>query len=266
MVVAYDADRDRHSLDRLNVLAELRLGIPRGELEVHYQPQCDCDTGALVGLEALVRWRHPLRGLLYPDAFIPAVETTSVVTALATAVLDAALGQLAWWRAEGIDVTLAVNVSARQMTDPELPGTVATLLAEYAISPRLLTLEVTESSMMADRGRTSAVLVGLASVGVGLSIDDFGAGYSSLAYLSRLGADELKIDRSFVMGMSTNPDDAVIVRSIIDLGHSLGMRVVAEEVETATVWDTLTELHCDLGQGLSDGPADAGRAGASLAG
>ncbi len=180
MVVAYDADRDRHSLDRLNVLAELRLGIPRGELEVHYQPQCDCDTGALVGLEALVRWRHPLRGLLYPDGFIPAVETTSVVTALATAVLDAALGQLAWWRAEGIDVTLAVNVSARQMTDPELPGTVATLLAEYAISPRLLTLEVTESSMMADRGRTSAVLVGLASVGVGPSIDDFGAGYSSL--------------------------------------------------------------------------------------
>jgi len=231
VVVAYDADRDRHSLDRLNVVAELRLGIPRGELEVHYQPQCDCDTGALVGLEALVRWRHPLRGLLYPDAFIPAVETTSVITALATAVLDAALGQLAWWRAEGIDVTLAVNVSARQMTDPELPGTVATLLAEYAISPRLLTLEVTESSMMADRGRTSAVLVGLASVGVGLSIDDFGAGYSSLAYLSRLGADELKIDRSFVMGMSTNPDDAVIVRSIIDLGHSLGMRVVAEGVE-----------------------------------
>ena len=248
-VVAYDADRDRHSIDRLNLVAELRVGIARGELEVHYQPQCDCDTGVLVGLEALVRWRHPERGLLYPDAFIPAAETTTVINALTAAVLDDALGQLAGWRAVGIDVTVAVNVSARQMTDLDLPATVAASLARHAIPPSRLTLEVTESSMMADPGRTAAVLGALANVGVGLSIDDFGTGYSSMRYLTRLGAHELKIDRSFVMGMSANPDDAVIVRSIIELGHSLGMRVVAEGVETAAVWSALTDLDCDLGQG-----------------
>lgn len=248
-VVAYTVERDEHSVARLNLLAELRDGIERGELEVHYQPQCDCHTGALTGVEALVRWRHPSRGLLLPEEFILAAETTSLITALTTTVLDLALRQLAIWRLQGLDLTVAINVSARQMTDLDLPEAVQELLARHRIASSRLILEVTESSMMAHPTRTVAALSKLSELGVGLSIDDFGTGYSSLAYLNTLGPDELKIDRSFVIGMSPESSDAVIVRSIIELGHNLGLRVVAEGVETLAAWEVLRQLDCDIVQG-----------------
>jgi diguanylate cyclase (GGDEF)-like protein len=245
----YDPDSDKHSVEKLALLGELREGVSSGQLRVHYQPKCDARTGLLLGLEALVRWEHPTRGLLYPDTFIPLAENSGLIRPLTMEVLDQALATARGLRDGGRALSVAVNLSVRLLTDLELPQKVASLLGAHGLPPETLTLEVTETSIMVDPSRTMTVLGLLRDLGVTLSIDDFGTGYSSLAYLRRLEAHELKIDKSFVFTMASNSDDAVIVRSTIDLGHSLGLRLVAEGVEDEGTWQMLQALGCDVIQG-----------------
>jgi diguanylate cyclase (GGDEF)-like protein len=247
----YDPDADRYSLERLELIGELRRAIEHDELVLHYQPKIDlaADAGAAVAAEALVRWQHPQRGLIPPAEFIPLAEHTGLMRPLTLWVLETALRQARDWRAQRLDVAIAVNLSATNLADVALPDDVEALLARFAVAPERLTLEITESTAMADPTRASAVLRRLDEIGVGLAIDDFGTGHSSLAYLRSLPVTELKIDRSFVMNMSADAGDAVIVRSTIDLGHNLGLRVVAEGVEDEQALEWLTEHGCDLVQG-----------------
>jgi EAL domain-containing protein (putative c-di-GMP-specific phosphodiesterase class I) len=231
------------------LLGELREGVGGGQLVVHYQPKCDAASGELVGLEALVRWDHPARGLVYPDDFVTIAENTGLIGPLTLDVLDQSLAMARRLRDSGNPLGVAVNISVRCLTDLELPRQVAGLLGRWGVPPETLTLEVTETSIMVDPARTMTVLGLLRDLGVSLSIDDFGTGYSSLSYLKRLEANELKIDRSFVFAMTSNSNDAVIVRSTIELGHNLGLRLVAEGVEDADTWSMLRALGCDVIQG-----------------
>jgi EAL domain-containing protein (putative c-di-GMP-specific phosphodiesterase class I) len=200
-------------------------------------------------VEALVRWRHPTLGLLHPAAFIEVAESTGLVRELTLRVLEQALEDRNRWAREGLDLKVAVNVSMRSLLDRQFPAEVSRRLCESGTPPERLELEITENSLMADPAMATAVLDELTSLGVELAIDDFGTGYSSLAYLSQLQVSELKIDRSFVMGMRTNRDDALIVRSTIDLGHNLGLRLVAEGVEDPVTLDLLRQQGCDGAQG-----------------
>ena len=245
----YSPEADRYTPERLAMLGELRTGLETGQLVVFYQPKSDAKTGVVVGVEALARWQHPTRGLLAPDEFIPLAENTGLIGDLTFEVLRQALAQVRTWHRKGMRLGVSVNLSVRQLTDMNLPRDVAALLADFHLHASVLTLEVTETTIMADPSRTLNVLRMLADIGIDLSIDDFGTGYSSLAYLRRLQADELKIDKSFVMGMSRNSNDAVIVRSTIELGHNLGLRMVAEGVEDAETWHLLRNLGCDVIQG-----------------
>ena len=245
----YHADRDRHSPRRLALLGELRRGIDDGHLVLHYQPKADMRTGAIRGVEALVRWEHAEHGLIPPDEFIPLAEHTGLIRTLTLFVLDDALKQCRTWQDEGLRLGVAVNLSVRNLYDPSFADEVARLLGKYRIEPQLLELEITESVIMADPLRAMAVLARLSSLGVGLSLDDFGVGYSSLAYLKRLPVTEIKIDKSFVMNITSDESDALIVRSTIGLARSLGLRVVAEGVETEDAWARLVALGCDIAQG-----------------
>ena len=246
----YRTDDDTSSPGRLALLGELRQAVDRGELTLHYQPKVDLRTGRVAGLEALVRWEHPSHGLMFPDQFIPLAEDTGLTGPLGLWVVDAALDQSRRWSAAGLDIPIAVNVSARSLTDARLPETVGWMLERHGVRPALLRVEVTESTLMADPERAMELLTALAEMGVGITIDDFGTGYSSLAYLGRLPADELKIARPFVMDMDTVENARVIVRSIIDLGHSLGLMVVGEGVESAHAMDALAAASCDMVQGF----------------
>ena len=245
----YDPDLDEHTPQRLAMLAELRDGLGRGELVLHYQPKCEARSGEVVGVEALVRWQHPTRGLLMPDEFIPGAEGTGIIAALTLTVLDTALRDAALLAAQGQRLGVAVNLSVRHLTDLELPRQVAAALARHGVPAELLTLEVTESTIMNDPSRAVTVLGRLRTLGVRIAVDDYGTGYSSLAYLKRLAIDELKIDKSFVTGMLDDENDAVIVRSTIELGHNLGLQLVAEGVEDAATWQLLLPLGCDVLQG-----------------
>jgi diguanylate cyclase (GGDEF)-like protein len=245
----YAKERDDYSPDRLTMLTELRRAIDQGELVLHYQPKAELRSGEVKGVEALVRWSHPVRGLMPPDDFIPLAQKTGVIVPLTFFVLNEALRQCRTWQLEGLDLCVGVNISARNLLDVHLPDTVGELLGRWEVSPSLLELEITESTILADPIRAMHVLSRLSGMGVRLAIDDFGTGYSSLAYLKRLPVDELKIDKSFVQGMEEDEDDAVIVRSTIDLGRNLGLRVVAEGVETAEAWSRLVALGCDAAQG-----------------
>ena len=245
----YAKERDDYSPNRLTLLTELRRAIDVGELVLHYQPKADLKTGRVTGVEALVRWNHPTRGLVRPDEFIPPAQKTGVIVPLTFFVLNEALRQARTWQLEGLDLCVGVNLSARNLLDVQLPDTVGGLLAKWEVPPSLLELEITESTILADPVRAMNVLSRLNGMGVRLAIDDFGTGYSSLAYLKRLPVDELKIDKSFVQGMEEDENDAVIVRSTIDLGRNLGLRVVAEGVESAAAWRLLAALGCDVAQG-----------------
>jgi diguanylate cyclase (GGDEF)-like protein len=245
----YAKDRDDYSPDRLTMLTELRRAIDQGELVLHYQPKAELRSGEVKGVEALVRWSHPVRGLIPPDDFIPLAQKTGVIVPLTFFVLNEAIRQCRTWQLEGVDLSVGVNLSARNLLDVHLPDTVGELLGRWEVPPSLLELEITESTILADPIRAMHVLSRLSGMGVRLAIDDFGTGYSSLAYLKRLPVDELKIDKSFVQGMEENENDAVIVRSTIDLGRNLGLRVVAEGVETAEAWSRLVALGCDVAQG-----------------
>jgi diguanylate cyclase (GGDEF)-like protein len=248
----YDRDDDQSSPERLALIGELRGAIGRDDLVLHYQPKVDIDApgDAALAVEALVRWEHPVHGLVPPAEFIPLAEHTGLMRPLTLWVLETALRQLCTWRAEGLDLAVAVNLSAANLADAELPRDVEALLERYGIASDHLTLEITESTAMADPTRAVAVLQRLSEIGVGLAIDDYGTGYSSLAYLKSLPVTELKIDRSFVMRMSSDAGDAVIVRSTIELGHNLGLRVVAEGVEDVRTLASLKRNGCDFVQGF----------------
>ncbi|MCA1824341.1 MAG: putative bifunctional diguanylate cyclase/phosphodiesterase [Mycobacteriales bacterium] len=245
----YDAERDRNSPARLSLLGELRRALDDQELVLHYQPKADVLTGQIVGLEALVRWQHPERGLLYPDTFVPLAEQTGLLRPLTNRVLDLALAQAAELLASGRPLRMAVNVSVRDLHDDTFIDGLKRKLDHYGVPASELDLEITEGVVMADPVRTLANLQALSDIGVGVSLDDFGSGYSSLAYLKKLPVSELKIDKAFVLRMDLDDDDATIVRSTIELAQGLGLRVVAEGVETAEIWRQLQKLGCDTAQG-----------------
>jgi EAL domain-containing protein (putative c-di-GMP-specific phosphodiesterase class I) len=236
--------------ERLALTAELRQGISAGQLEVYVQPQASLRTGVVLGVEALVRWRHPRHGLLFPDTFIPLAERNGLIPQLTDAVLEQAVAACGRWRRAGHRLTVSVNLSARSNLNDKLIADVQSLLTRHGVPAASLTLEITESSVIRDPARTRTVLDRLHELGVGLSIDDFGTGYSSLSYLRQLPVQEVKIDKSFVMGMLTEPDDLAIVRSIVDLGTNLDLEVVAEGVEDAATWAELERLGCTNMQGF----------------
>ncbi|HEX6460708.1 MAG TPA: EAL domain-containing protein [Thermoleophilaceae bacterium] len=245
----YDPDADEYDPARLTLVAELRRAMEERELVLFYQPKAVLEDGVVRSVEALLRWQHPHQGMLYPDSFIPVAQETGLIRPLTLYVVDEALRQCREWRDGGLDLSVSVNLSMRNLLDLEFPAQVAALLRRWEVDASLLELEITESTMLANPTRTKHVLDELHALGLRLSIDDFGTGYSSLAYLRRLPIDEIKIDRSFVMSMTEEADDVAIVRSTIDLGRNLGLEVVAEGVETREIWDQLRELGCNVAQG-----------------
>jgi len=249
-VVCYDAAQDHYNAERLSLVAELRRAVQRDELVLHYQPQVCQPSGEVRTLEALVRWQHPVRGLLAPDEFVPIAEQTGLIDDLTRWVLDAALRQLHEWRASMPQLMVAVNISARSLQQLTFPGMVLDALSRAGASADWLLLEITETALVTDATRAATVLRTLTADGVRLSVDDFGQGYTSLSQLSELPLSELKIDKSFVLNMAESTSDAAIVRSVIDLGHNLGMDVVAEGVEDPRALDMLLDLGCDITQGF----------------
>ncbi len=249
-VASYSVEQDRNSPDRLLLIGELRQAIDRGELVLHYQPKIELKDGRVSGVEALVRWQHPLRGLLAPDEFVPMAEQAALIQSLSDWVLRTALERTSGWLRQGLEIPVAVNLSMHCFHDEQLPDKVAALLESTAVSPRLLVLEITESTLMLDPNRTRATVERLRQMGVGVAIDDFGTGHSSLAYLKRLAAHEVKIDRAFVQEIATDATDRLIVRSTVDLSHSLGLRVVAEGVEDELTAALLAQIGCDEAQGF----------------
>jgi len=245
----YDPTLDQHNPRRLGLLGQLRRALAAGELVVHYQPKADARSARILGVEALVRWQHPEHGLLGPGEFIPLAETTGLIRPLTSYVLQVALRQCRTWLDAGRDLSVAVNLSTRCLLDLTLPDQITQLLENTAVAPERLVLEITESAIMTDPTRALEILNRLHTLGVRLAIDDFGTGYSSMAYLKSLPVDELKVDRSFVKHLRDNQNDAVIVRSTVDLGHNLGLQVVAEGVEDQATWQELATLGCDTVQG-----------------
>ena len=239
-----------HGQHRLRNLEELRTAIVDRTLVVHYQPKVDTQTLGVVGVEALVRWQHPTRGLLLPDAFLPLVEDAGLMREMTDAVLELSLDQVARWRSEGRVLSVAVNLSASSLVDSDLPERVWGALRDRDLPASALELEITEDFLMGDRERARAILVDLRRFGIRVAVDDFGTGYSSLAYLRELPIDELKLDRSFVLPMGSDPRAAAIVRSTIDLAHSLGMTMVAEGVEDGETAHQLAISRCDKVQGF----------------
>jgi diguanylate cyclase (GGDEF)-like protein/PAS domain S-box-containing protein len=245
----YDSSCARQDTGRLTLMGELRRGLDGHELVLHYQPKAVLADGEVHAVEALLRWNHPVRGLVPPDDFIPMAEQTGLIKPLTLYVIDEALRQCRLWQDEGLRLAIAVNLSARNLVDTDFPTQVAVRLQRWNVEPGLLEFEITESAMLADPTRTKLILEHLSAMGIRLSIDDFGTGYSSLAYLKRLPVSEIKVDRSFVMNMEADEDDATIVRSTIDLARNLGLDVVAEGVESEHVWDSLRALGCTAAQG-----------------
>lgn len=229
--------------------SELLQAMAGDELVLYFQPKIDLHSSKITSVEALLRWQHPQRGFLSPDAFIPLAEQTGLINQLTIWVMKHALQQCAEFNKAGVNITVAVNLSAGSLNDIRMPGEIARLLAEAHINPAMLVIEITESAVMSKPSEALSALQILDRMGVSLAIDDFGTGYSSLAYLSRLPVDEIKIDKSFVLAMVEDEQAAVIVRSTIDLGHNLGKKVVAEGVESEVLWDLLSEWGCDTAQG-----------------
>jgi predicted signal transduction protein with EAL and GGDEF domain len=246
----FEASQDRHSPRRLALAGELRSAISNGEIVLYFQPKADLRTGQIVGVEALARWDHPRFGVVGPTEFVPIAEQTGLITPLTTCVLNKALAQLRQWSEGGHELTVAVNLSARSFLDTQLAVEIPSLLERHHVAPARLELELTESMLMHDPQRAQATLERLKSIGVTLAIDDFGTGYSSLANLRRLPVDVIKIDKAFVIDMETSPSDAAIVAATVDLAHSLGLRAVAEGVESDEVWRRLAVLGCDIAQGF----------------
>jgi diguanylate cyclase (GGDEF)-like protein len=248
-IAVYETDQDTSTRERLNLLGEMRQALLRDEFVVHFQPKLTLPDNRLIGVEALARWQHPTRGLLGPGEFIPAAESTGLIVPFTLHILRKSLEQIAQWQGSGAPLSVAVNLSPRCLAEADLPARVFALLAEHDIAPSLLELEITENTLAHDPDRALAALTELHDAGILISIDDFGTGYSSMSYLKRLPVGELKVDRSFVMGMLSNADDDILVRSVIDLGHNLGLVVVAEGVEDQATLDALAAVGCDVAQG-----------------
>ncbi|MGI5241158.1 putative bifunctional diguanylate cyclase/phosphodiesterase [Dactylosporangium sp. CA-139066] len=249
-VAVYRASMHTDDSSRLLLLGDLRRALDAtDQLTLHYQPKVRLNDGGLSGVEALVRWQHPVRGPISPAEFIPVAETTGLINRLTLYVLRLALRQAREWHDAGMVIPVAVNLSPRCLLDAELVRRVTGMLAEFGVPPALLRLEVTESAVMANPAQATATLSELHDLGIHLSIDDYGTGYSSMAYLKQLPVDELKVDRTFVQHMDTDPDDAILVRGAIELGHNLGMTVVAEGVEGTAHAAALQDLGCDIAQG-----------------
>jgi diguanylate cyclase (GGDEF)-like protein len=245
----YTQEYDSHSPERLGLMAELRDAIGQGHLLLHFQPKVAIQSGQVIGNEALVRWQHPRHGLLMPDHFIATAERTGLMEPLTNWVLNDALNHCMTARREGVHLSVSVNLSARTLHSPRLPETVEHALKSADADPTNLMLEITESAIMLDPAGAEQTLATLSDMGIRLSIDDFGTGYTSLASIKRLPVDEIKIDKSFVLGMLNDQRDAMVVRSIIELGHNLGHAVVAEGVETREMYDFLASMGCDVAQG-----------------
>ena len=248
-VAVYDDERDGSGRRRIEAVEQLRAGIAGGQLVLHYQPKLDLGTDEVEGVEALVRWEHPTRGLVYPDQFIGLAESAGLMAPMTTRVIELALAQCRSWADRGRWLTVAVNVSPSNLVDEQFPGEVARLLAAHDVPSGVLVLEVTESILMEDRDRAVGVLTRLRDAGVGVSIDDYGTGYSSLAYLATLPVTELKLDRTFVGEMTGSLRAESIVTSTLQLAHAMGLTFVAEGVEDQATLDTLTFLGCDVVQG-----------------
>ncbi|MCW2600829.1 MAG: Diguanylate kinase [Frankiales bacterium] len=247
--VVYTAEHDLHTANKVRLMSELRQALTADELVVHYQPKVALTDGHLVGVEALVRWQHPHRGLLAPGAFVPAVEDSDLMDRVTTQVLSKALRQVNTWSLQGRSVPTAVNIPTRSLLNLDFPAQVATLLSDADVDANMLSLEITESSAMRDPQRCIRVLQALRATGVRVSIDDYGTGYASMAYLKDLPVDEVKIDRSYVDRVIDDPQSAILARSIIELGHNLGLTVVGEGVEDQEVATLLREAGCDTAQG-----------------
>jgi diguanylate cyclase (GGDEF)-like protein len=262
----YALEHDHHSVDRLALGGQLRRAIQENEIMLHYQPKADFKTGNISSVEALVRWQHPERGLLGPGRFIPVAEHTGLIRPLTAYVLDCALEQWRRWYDQGIELTVAVNITGRDLFDLRFAYEVKDLLLKWKARPSCLELEITEDTVLVDPIRAHSILVTLHDFGVRLAIDDFGTGNSSLAQLKRLPVEVLKIDKSFVMHLLADENDEAIVRSTIELGHNLGLEVVAEGVESAQIWNRLRMMGCDIGQGFYlSGPLPAERLGGLMA-
>jgi EAL domain-containing protein (putative c-di-GMP-specific phosphodiesterase class I) len=248
-VELYQPDKDRNSPERLNLLGDLRRAVDNRELRLHYQPKVGMATGAVHGMEALLRWHHQVHGQIPPSEFIPLAEQSYLMRQLTEYVIDAALEQAARWWHSGLRVQVSVNISARDLLDSALPEQLEAGLAKLRLPPSAIQLEVTERILMGDQAYTHETIKALAVLGVPLSLDDFGTGYSSLIRLQRLAVSEVKIDASFVRRIAESDDDYRIVRSIVDLVRSLGLSSVAEGVESDDVAIRLTEMGCEMGQG-----------------
>jgi diguanylate cyclase (GGDEF)-like protein len=249
-VVRYSMQEDDSSLARLALAADLRRALENDEFVPYFQPKVDLRTGAVIGAEALLRWNHPTEAEISPDVFIPLAEQTGLIVPVTLQVISAAIRECSRWRARGRDLTVAVNLSARVLVDAALPDHVEELCRCWDLPTRALVLEITESMIVDDPARALPVVERLAALGVRMSIDDFGTGYSSLEYLKVLPVREMKIDRTFVAGMADDVRDAAIVRHSIELGRSLGLRVVAEGVESCEAHERLAAMGCDHGQGF----------------
>jgi diguanylate cyclase (GGDEF)-like protein len=251
-VAFYAVEADQNSPHRLSLLADLRVALSEpdgGGLSLVYQPQIEISSGRVTGIEALLRWRHPTRGPVSPEEMIKVAEPSSVMRLLTRWVLDQAVQRLAQWEAEGLRLRVAVNVSVRDLHTGEIVEQIEELLRRHSVAPSALQLEITESALMADPNRVIATLTKLHQLGIGIALDDFGTGYSSMQHLRRLPLSEVKIDRSFVIGMAEDADARAIVRSIIELAGALGLRVVAEGVEDESAWRLLHLAGCDVAQG-----------------
>ncbi|MCI0526131.1 MAG: EAL domain-containing protein, partial [Nitrospira sp.] len=245
----YNETGDERRLDRLQVISELRRAIEHEDLLLHYQPKVDFRTGDIQGVEALVRWQHPERGLIPPSEFILLAEQSGLIKPLTSWVRNTALWQCGAWHQQGLDLSMAFNITPSSLQDTAFPDWLAKMIKTYNVPPPLVELEITESALMENPQRAVEVVTRLNAMGVRLSIDDFGTGYSSMAYLTKLPVANIKIDKSFVTNMLADEKDAVVVRCTIDLGHHLGLKVVAEGVENQPIWDQLAALGCDLCQG-----------------
>jgi diguanylate cyclase (GGDEF)-like protein len=251
--MVYHAGLDPGTQQRLQLSGELRHALARNQLLLHYQPKIDLGTRAVVGAEALIRWIHPEYGMIPPDQFIPMAERTGTIKAITAWVMDTAVKQCAAWRGLGHDLHVAVNISARVLQSSALIGTISDVLKRHHFPPQCLEIELTENTLMTDIDHISALLGRISDLGVTIAIDDFGTGYSSLAYLKKLPLDTLKVDKSFVMDMVSDENDAAIVRSTIDLAHNLGFDVVAEGIEDLKTLELLIQLGCDGAQGYHFG-------------
>jgi diguanylate cyclase (GGDEF)-like protein len=251
----YSAEIDAHSPARLTLLADLRRDSCRDQFQIYFQPEVEFATGRVRRAEALARWQHPELGLLLPRDFIPLAEAGNLVHQVTRWALEAAIQACRRWQRDGLEVGVSVNLSPRDLREAGLAQSIAATLDAAGLEPRWLTLEITEGSLLADPDHAIALLRPILEAGVGLSIDDFGTGYSSLSHMKQLPASEIKIDRNFVHDMTRNEPDAIIVRSLIELGHSFGRQVVAEGIHDLATWNLLASLGCDLGQGFLISPA-----------